>query len=122
MTDLARRLALVNRGYGPTETSYTTHTHLPRGAKGRIGRLIANTRLYMLRGYRVEPGEIESVLLEQPGISQAAVVLHEDSAGEKCLVAYLVGPNEDSADTIQSELHGSLRMQLPEYMIPSAYV
>ena len=100
MTDLA----LVNRFNGPTETSYTTNTHLPDDTRVPIRR------------------PIDSVLPEPSAISRAGIALHEDFAEEKWPGAYLVGSNDGSADTIQSKLHWSLRMQLPEHMILSAYV
>lgn len=68
-----------------------------------------------LRGFRIELGEIEAVLLTQPGVSQVVVVLREER-----LVAYVVpGKNERlGTDTLAS----ALKRQLPEHMVPSAFV
>lgn len=70
-----------------------------------------------LRGYRIEPGEIETVLRRQPGIRDAAVIVREDRAGDARLVAYLVG-----ATGTPAALGAALREVLPAYMVPSAFV
>jgi amino acid adenylation domain-containing protein len=73
-----------------------------------------------LRGYRIEPGEIEVALKEQPEIKQAVVIAREDKPGDKLLVAYLVSTN--STNLAASELRMRLKRQLPDYMVPKAYV
>jgi amino acid adenylation domain-containing protein len=73
-----------------------------------------------LRGYRIEPGEIEAALKEQPEIKQAVVVAREHKPGEKLLVAYLVANNHDIPTA--SELRTRLKQRLPDYMVPAAYV
>lgn len=69
-----------------------------------------------LRGFRIEPGEIETALKRQAGVRDAAVIAREDLPGEKSLTAYVVG--NFSPET----LSGELRRSLPDYMIPSAFV
>jgi acyl-coenzyme A synthetase/AMP-(fatty) acid ligase len=73
-----------------------------------------------LRGYRIEPGEIEAALKEQPEIKQAVVVAREDKPEDKLLVAYLVANNHDIPTA--SELRIRLKQRLPDYMVPAAYV
>ncbi|MDO3686252.1 non-ribosomal peptide synthetase/MFS transporter [Micromonospora sp. C28ISP2-4] len=69
-----------------------------------------------LRGLRIELGEIESALREQPGVTEATVIVREDSPGDKRLTAYLVGAAEHAA------LKAALKATLPEYMVPAAFV
>ncbi len=74
-------------------------------------------RQVKLRGYRVEPGEIESVLRELPGVTDALVVLRDEPAR---LVGYIVAAAQAQPGT--TGLRAALRGKLPEYMIPSAFV
>lgn len=71
-----------------------------------------------LRGHRIEPGEIEALLSQQPSVAEAVVVAHEDSPGDQRLVAYIVprGP----ADT--ERLRERLAATLPDYMVPTRVV
>lgn len=69
-----------------------------------------------IRGFRVELGEIESVLLDRPGVSRAVVVVREDKPGDRRPVGYVVG----SADP--ARLRAELTEYLPSHMVPSAVV
>jgi amino acid adenylation domain-containing protein len=81
-----------------------------------LGRLDQQVKV---RGFRIEPGEVEAVLIQQPHIARAAVMAWEDRPGDRRLVAYLV-PDGDPPEA--GELKTQLRGQLPEYMVPSALV
>ena len=78
-----------------------------------IGRLDQQIKL---RGFRIEPGEIEAVLQVQPQVKQAAVLVHNNQR----LVAYIV-PSNKQVDTEQ-KLRKRLADTLPEYMVPEIYV
>ncbi|HLL85372.1 MAG TPA: amino acid adenylation domain-containing protein, partial [Longimicrobium sp.] len=71
-----------------------------------------------LRGYRVELGEIEAVLLEHPAVREAVVVLRSTGAGaEPRLVAYVTPASVDVA-----AVRAALAARVPAYMVPSAFV
>lgn len=87
---------------------------LPSGELEFLGRLDGQIKV---RGYRVELGEVESVLAEHPAVSQSAVTLHEGAPGEPQLVAYVV-----AAAGVETELRTWLEDRLPDYMLPAAIV
>jgi amino acid adenylation domain-containing protein len=88
--------------------------YLASGEIEFFGRLDSQVKV---RGHRVEPGEIEAVLKECPGIKEA-VVIAKDDGPEKRLVAYLISTEDVSSDGLRPQL---LR-QLPDYMVPSVFV
>jgi amino acid adenylation domain-containing protein len=71
-----------------------------------------------LRGYRIEPGEVEASLREHPDVTDAAVLLRRDDTGDNRLVAYLVCDHLPAP----AELRSFLRARVPDYMVPSRYV
>jgi amino acid adenylation domain-containing protein len=87
---------------------------LPDGAIEYLGR---NDGQVKVRGFRIELGEIEARLREHPAVREAAVVAREDAGGDKRLVAYCVGA-EVEVEAMRAWLGG----QLPEHMVPAAYV
>jgi len=94
---------------------------LPDGNIHFLGRADYQIKL---RGHRIEPGEIESVLEKFPGVRQAAVVLREDREGDKRLVAYLVAETAGSAAALRAagDLRAAAGAKLPDFMVPSAFV
>jgi len=104
----------------PTSRLYKTGDlvrYLNDGNIEYLGRIDDQVKV---RGFRIELGEIEAALSQHPSLLQVAVALREDIPGQKSLVAYTVLLQEP-APTI-SELRHFLKQQLPDYMIPSAFV
>ena len=73
-----------------------------------------------VRGFRIELGEIETAIERHPGVREAAVLVREDTPGDKRLVAYVGSAPE--ATHSSKDLVAWLRESLPEYMVPSAWV
>jgi amino acid adenylation domain-containing protein/non-ribosomal peptide synthase protein (TIGR01720 family) len=86
------------------------------GAIEFLGRLDDQVKL---RGFRVEVGEIEAVLRAQPEVHEAVVVVREDVAEAKRLVAYVVPAD---ARLTSADLRRALETALPDYMVPSAFI
>jgi mycobactin peptide synthetase MbtF len=82
------------------------------GALSFIGRADAQIQV---RGHRVEPGEIEAVLEEVPGVRHAHVAVHRQAAGPR-LIAYVAG------EVAVLDLRSLLRNRLPRYMMPHRLV
>jgi len=112
----------------------------PDGVLEFVGRQDMQVKV---RGYRVELLEIEAVLMWHPGVREAAVLIREDTPGDKRLIAYIVSANRNDPgmpgrgpesqwnidrpmqwqaqviDTLISQLRSYLTAHLPEYMIPA---
>jgi amino acid adenylation domain-containing protein len=104
----------------PDERMYRTGDlarRLPDGAIQMLGRLDSQLKL---RGFRIDPTEIEGTLQRIGGVSRAAVVLRQDPPRMPRLVCYYV--EAAGAPRIPAELKAMLTEVLPHYMVPSAYV
>ncbi|MEI7031247.1 non-ribosomal peptide synthetase, partial [Streptomyces pratensis] len=89
----------------------------PDGAVEFLGRLDDQIKI---RGHRIEPGEIQSVLTDHPAIRDAVVIPRTTTAGETHLVAYYVSTEGSSVDAADLGKHAAER--LPDYMLPTAYI
>ncbi|HEX7243557.1 MAG TPA: amino acid adenylation domain-containing protein, partial [Longimicrobiaceae bacterium] len=83
-----------------------------------LGRLDHQVKV---RGFRVEPGEVEAALARHAAVRDAVVAVREDAPGERRLVAYVVAAGGAEAPPAAG-LREHLRGILPEHMVPSAFV
>src|SRR5262249_48840160 len=89
---------------------------LPDGQIAYVGRADEQIKV---RGFRIEPNEIVSVLNSHAAVQASAVVAQDESSGAKRLVAYIVcnGTSPSAGD-----LRTLVLNQLPDYMLPSAFI
>ncbi|MEV6122674.1 non-ribosomal peptide synthetase [Streptomyces sp. NPDC052077] len=85
----------------------------PDGALDFLGRA---DRQVKVRGFRIEPGEVENALLDQPGVRDAGVVVHTHPETGKRLVAFFAGDD----DVRPAALREALARTLPPHLVPSA--
>uniref|UniRef100_UPI0031E14045 amino acid adenylation domain-containing protein n=1 Tax=Chitinophaga sp. TaxID=1869181 RepID=UPI0031E14045 len=126
--------AAVSKGYWNneqlTEDKFIHHGRFPgeilfrTGDAGKWteeGQIIYCGRIdnqLKVRGYRIEPAEVERILLMQEGVEQAVVTIKEGTDGVGALVAYIVSNIAIS----RAYLHRQLALVLPAYMLPAAIV
>ncbi|WP_373690630.1 amino acid adenylation domain-containing protein [Desmonostoc muscorum] len=91
--------------------------YLPDGTIEYLGRIDNQVKI---RGFRIELGEIEALLNQHDDVQASCVIAREDNPGDKRLVAYIVGDQQHSPTITQ--LRQFLSSQLPQYMIPHAFV
>jgi amino acid adenylation domain-containing protein len=122
-----RNLPLTSRKFGNDPFAGPAGSRVYR--TGDLGRWLSDGRIVhmgrldqqvKLRGFRIEPAEIEAALTAHPAIRQAAVVLQAATAETPRLVAYVVYRSD--AELTSSETRAHLRGLLPEYMVPSVFV
>jgi amino acid adenylation domain-containing protein len=105
---------------GGGERLYRTGDLVRWGRSGNlefVGRVDDQVKIL---GYRIEPGELETVLRDAPWVREAAAMVREEITGDKRLVGYVVWRESVVGDI--GELRSYLKQRLPDYMLPSALV
>jgi amino acid adenylation domain-containing protein len=104
----------------PDARMYRTGDFARSRADGTLDYLGRMDDQIKIRGHRIELGEIEAALAAHPLVGQAVVIVREDAPGDARLIAYFV--THDRAATTPSELRSHLKLRLPAYMLPAAFV
>ncbi|WP_370962896.1 non-ribosomal peptide synthase/polyketide synthase [Amycolatopsis sp. cg9] len=110
--------AFLASPFDPGERLYRTGDRglrTPDGALTFLGRQDSQVKI---RGIRVEPGEVEQVLLELPGVREAAVTVWQPVPGDKRLAGYVTP--QAGVTLTEGEIREQLRERLPVYLVPTA--
>lgn len=99
--------------------AYRTGDRLAWGVDGRLQFLGRVDNQIKLRGFRIEPEEIEAVLTEQPGVEEAVVVVQSGPTGEQ-LIAFL--RTDAAVEDLHAPLTDRLAERLPAHMVPARFV
>ncbi len=122
--DLTRAAFLPDPFAGdPDARMYRSGDRVQRRSDGELEFLGRADRQVKVRGYRVEPAEIEARLLLAPEVEQAFVDVREDRPGHRQLVAYVVLGTDgaDRADSVEA-VRRTLAGELPAHLMPSAVI
>jgi amino acid adenylation domain-containing protein len=104
----------------PGGRMYRTGDRTRWRASGELDYLGRTDQQVKLRGFRVEPGEVEAALGAHPSVREVVVAVREDATGDRRLVAY-AAPAAGCA-IVPAELRAFALGRLPDYMVPSAVV
>ena len=117
------RASFVDDPFDAGGTLYRTGDLARRLADGNIECLGRIDQQVKLRGFRIEFGEIENVLVSQDSVDRAAVDLRPDASGEQSLVAWVVARDPGRNDRrLRDRLRHACQARFPEYMVPAAIV
>ncbi|MFJ4591179.1 MULTISPECIES: amino acid adenylation domain-containing protein [unclassified Kitasatospora] len=106
---------------GPGSRMYRTGDLVRRVAGGELEFVSRTDTQFKVRGHRVEPSEIEAVLLREPGVGDAAVVVFKPEGGRELLAAYVApGARSGASELSPAVLRDAVARALPGYMVPAA--
>ncbi|MFE2671332.1 amino acid adenylation domain-containing protein, partial [Streptomyces mirabilis] len=105
----------------PGARLYRTGDRVRRRADGELEFLGRADRQVKVRGFRIEPGEIEAALTRDPGVREAVVVVRAEEPARGRLVGY-VTPADPARGPGPARLRAALAAALPAHMVPSAVV
>lgn len=120
LPDLTRERFLIDPFSKSGSRMYKTGDMVLKRPDGSLEYLGRNDDQIKIWGFRIEPGEIESAILENKAIKQAIVIKKVDPSGNDHLVAYLI--SQPHMIVSADELWNYLSEKLPAYMVPDFFV
>ncbi|MCF2825929.1 MULTISPECIES: non-ribosomal peptide synthetase [unclassified Pseudoalteromonas] len=107
----------------PAMRCYRTGDRVRRLADGSLEYIGRKDEQISIRGFRIEPGEIESRLADLDAVQSCLVMVHRNNNDQPQLTAYVIFNNKQNAsEEWQSELRSQLANYLPSYMIPAQFM
>lgn len=108
----------------PGERIYRTGDRVRYRSDGNLEYLERIDQQVKLRGFRIEPGDIESAIRSYGPVKDALVLLHQHENDEQQLIAYIVPENIDvtevtACNQLISSINDHLHKKLPEFMVPA---
>lgn len=116
----AEKFVTLSIGGAAPERVYRTGDLVRLRSDGALEFVGRRDQQVKLRGFRIELEEIETVLATHPGLRHGVVAVREDTPGDQRLVAYVVA--SDAAPFEADAARATLRIRLPEYMVPNLFV
>ncbi|MBW4428106.1 MAG: amino acid adenylation domain-containing protein [Nostoc desertorum CM1-VF14] len=104
--------------FGRTERIYRTGDLAKWNDDGNLEFLGRIDNQVKLRGFHIDPGEIETLLLEHPAVNEALVTLYETESNQQ-LVAYVTG---EAITDLSTQLKRYLKSHLPDYKLPTKII
>ncbi|GAA1276918.1 hypothetical protein GCM10009677_33510 [Sphaerisporangium rubeum] len=105
---------------GPGERMYRTGDMVRWTRDGLLEFVGRDDAQFKLRGFRIEPAEVEAAITAHDGVADARVMVREDRPGDQRLVAYVIPTDPRAFDV--TALRGHLTVFLPDYLRPAAFV
>lgn len=110
--------AFVQNPFDKNSRLYKTGDMAIRREDGSLRFIGRKDRQVKVRGYRVEPGEVEKLISSVPGIGNVCVMAQNDPSGQKQLIGFYTAEQSRDTDTLRQQLH----RLMPAYMVPAFLV
>ncbi|MCO7224319.1 non-ribosomal peptide synthetase [Pleionea sp. CnH1-48] len=119
----AQTFVQVSIADNPPVRCYRTGDRVRRLADGSLEFIGRKDEQISIRGFRIEPGEVESRLSDLDAVHACLVMVHRDENDQPQLTAYIIFGDQQKVTTEwQTELRAQLANYLPSYMIPAHFI